>query len=84
MAVKGSRMAHFFFSVQGSGPGSETVDLDLPTLERAHIEARDSARDMLVDGALRGEDRQAWQMIVTDEAGDTVLQMPLAAAFRTH
>lgn len=77
-------MAQFFFIVDGGAACSETVGLDLPSLERAHMEARDSARDMLVDGAGRGEDRLAWHMVVTDEAGETVLRMPFAAAFRTH
>ena len=77
-------MAHFFFNVDGGPTLSETVGLDLPSIERAHMEARDSARDMLVDGAIRGEDRLDWQMVVTDESGQTVLRMPFAAAFRTH
>ena len=77
-------MAHFYFNVDGGNALTETVGLDLPSLERAHMEARDSARDMLVDGVIRGEDRLEWQMVVTDEAGETVLRMPFAAAFRTH
>ena len=77
-------MAHFFFNVDGGTMRSERVGLELPSLERAHMEARDSARDMLVDGAIRGEDRLEWQMVVTDEAGETVLRMPFAAAFRRH
>ena len=77
-------MAHFFFNVDRGDTSCDTVGLDLPSIERAHMEARDSARDMLVDGAIRGEDRLQWHMIVTDEAGETVLKMPFAAAFRAH
>ena len=77
-------MAHFFFKLDGGDACADVVELDLPNVERAHMEARDSARDMLVDGAGQGEDRAQWRMTVTDEAGQTVLQMPFSAAFRIH
>lgn len=77
-------MTHYFFKLDGGASCADVVELDLPSLERAHMEARDSARDMLVDGAVQGEDRTQWQMTVTDETGETVLKMPFGAAFRIH
>ena len=50
-------MAHYFFKLDGGDISADVVELDLPNVERAHMEARDSARDMLVDGAVHGEDR---------------------------
>ena len=73
-------MPHFKFHV---AHGSETAitDEELASADEVRLEAVYDAREMLVEGIMEGEDRSDWKMAVTDEEGQTVLELPFSHAF---
>ncbi len=57
---------------------------DLPDVVAARRQAVQSAREILVDGAARGDDRTGWTVVVMDEADRTVLTLPFREALASE
>jgi hypothetical protein len=74
-------MPTYYFHVRS---GSELIrdqeGQELASLEDARAEALGSARDLLAEGARVGADRSAWAVLVADEAGGTLAEVPLSLA----
>jgi hypothetical protein len=50
--------------------GTQTMpDIDLPDLDAAYEEAKRSARDLLMEATLKGEERTGWACRVYDRDG---------------
>ena len=75
-----STMPHFKFHL-AHGDHTATAECDLADAAEARLEAVYDAREVLVDGLVRGEDRSEWHLAVTDDGGATVLEMDLSEAF---
>ncbi len=74
-------MPRFFFHVWDTNAFvPDPNGSDLPDLATAKREAVASARDILVDGRSRGEDRSRWILEVQDEQKKIVLKVPLNEA----
>jgi hypothetical protein len=57
---------------------TETLEVDFPSVEAAHVQAVQQAREALVDGAIEGVDRTGSVTKVYDEAGNLVATVNFA------
>ena len=56
--------------------GTQTMpDIDLPDLDAAYEEAKRSARDLLVEATMKGEERTGWACRVYDQGGQLILSV---------
>lgn len=73
-------MLRFYFHVRSSTLIRDLEGTELASLEGAHAEAVSCALEIIADGVRAQENRQGWAIEVADEAGETVLVVPFAAA----
>jgi hypothetical protein len=56
--------------------GTQTMpEIDLPDLDAAYDEAKRSARDLLMEATLKGEERTGWACCVYDQDGQRILSV---------
>jgi hypothetical protein len=56
--------------------GTQTMpDIDLPDLDAAYEEAKRSARDLLMEATLKGEELTGWACRVYDRGGQRILSV---------
>jgi hypothetical protein len=71
-------MARFFFHVRNDGELISDHDgIDLPGLNEAAREALQSVRELLAEAIKTGKPKVAEAVLVADEAGQIVLEMPV-------
>lgn len=72
-------MPIFYFHIRaGNLMIRDEEGLDAPHLDDVREEALQSARDLLSEGVLAGEDRSDWAVLVAEASGQIVLTLPLS------
>ncbi len=72
-------MPRFFFDlVDYKAVVADPDGIELPDLETARARAVADAREIVQDGADRGEDRRGWIFQIKDEHAAIVLRVPFA------
>jgi hypothetical protein len=76
-------MPHYFFHLNGAPDRLDDPEgQDFASLEAAQEYARKSARELLADGIVAGQDRSACTFEIKDIAGRTLAIVPVTATVR--
>jgi len=67
-------MSRFFHKIPATGAEDELGEF--PDESEARKDAVESVREIVSEGALDGWNMSDWKMIVTDESGKTIVELP--------
>ena len=70
-------MPRFFFNIAGAGVTDQEGE-EFSSDRAARKEAVESAREILSEGVRAGWNMAGWKMMVTDEGGRTVVEVPIS------
>ena len=73
-------MPRYFFNVVNGDFEADTVGSDLDGLKAARLEAIRTARELMAEGVSMHGEWHHWKVVVTDDAGRTVMTVPFSEA----
>ncbi|TDW35789.1 hypothetical protein EV128_102334 [Rhizobium azibense] len=73
---------YYFNIIAGDGVREDLEGSELPSLERARIEAVEDARNLMSAAMLLGQDISSRRLEICNEAGDVLLTVPFMDAIK--
>jgi hypothetical protein len=78
--IKEAVMSRFFYKIPATGAEDELGEF--ADESKAREDAYESVRELVSEGVREGWDMSDWKMLVTDESGRTVVELPFSEALQ--